>query len=146
MITLWQKHVPLELGLADPWNKTRKIQTACYFAYQSQIISAASYRSLITMVTQRVDILIAIKLRWNCSPVFLIGVPLQKALPSAPRLITQIRVSEGEMWCHLKMCLRGLNSGRRHTFKASQVNRFLPRIGGLLRATTNSWFEQREAA
>lgn len=111
----------------------------------SQIISAASYRSHITMVTQRVDILTAIKLRLNCSPVFLVGVPLQKALSSAPRLITQIRVSEGEMWCHLKMCLRGLNGGRRNTFQASQVNSFLPQFGSLPRATTNSWFRQREA-
>lgn len=70
------------------------------------------------MVTQRVDILIAIKLWLNCSPVFLIEVPLQKALPSAPRLKTQIRASEGETWCHLKMRLRGPNGGRLHTFQA----------------------------
>lgn len=71
------------------------------------------------MVTQRVDILIAIKVWLNCSPVFLIEALLQKALPTAPRLITQIRVSEGEMWCLLKTSLGGLNGGRLYTFQTS---------------------------
>lgn len=85
-------------GLGHPQNPKTKITSAHYI---SQIISAASHWTLIAMVTQRVDILIAIKVWLSCSPVFLIEVLLQKALPSAPRLITQIRVSEGEMRCLL---------------------------------------------
>lgn len=85
------------------------------------------------MVTQRVDILIAIKLRLNCSPVFLIEVPLQKALPSAPRLQTQIKVSEGETWCHLKNASQGPERWEApHVFKPSESCKsqsFPPRIG-----------------
>lgn len=115
---------------------------------QSQIISAASYWSLIAMVTQRVDILIAFKVWLNCSPVFLIEALLQKALPTAPRLITQIRVSEGEMWCLLKMSLRGLNGGRLHTFQTSwalEESIVSSSNQGLQGARTNSGFGQQKA-
>lgn len=71
---------------------TLKIKTKQFYLHvilhvtRSPVRSAASHWSPITMVTRRVDILKAIKLQLNGSPVFLIEVPLQKARPSAPRL------------------------------------------------------------
>lgn len=100
------------------------------------------------MVTQPVDILIAIKLRLNCSPVFLIEVPLQKALPSAPWLNPQIRVSKGgETRCHLKMRLGGPERWEApHAWSLRSPGRVDSSSDqSLPGARTNSGFGQQEA-
>lgn len=52
----------------------------------------ASRPSAVTMVTQCVGTLIAVKLQLNSSPVFLITAPLHKTTLLSSELITQIRV------------------------------------------------------